>query len=204
MSKYPHRVFFYKVYYNQKCMKPCFVSVEYKFVRSLQKDTKLLWVQGYTFCFQSKSKYKTRWVCSSHSSKKCNAVVFTTFDNQIIKIKNIHTHSAGDRRRLRWPRWPRWPRWHRWHGGRVLGWELRDVEQIFSWSAHGHPEDYLLILLLTICKKLQKFCIILYVQCLGFFWILINLTRCHFRQRLNLCLLIELLKYLNTRNDHNN
>lgn len=165
MSKYPHRVFFYKVYYNQKCMKPCFVSVEYKFVRSLQKDTKLLWVQGYTFCFQSKSKYKTRWVCSSHSSKKCSAVVFTTFDNQIIKIKNIHTHSADDRRRLRWPRWPRW---HRWHGGRVLGWELRDVEQIFSWSAHGHPEDYLLILLLTICKKLQKFCIILYVQCLVF------------------------------------
>ncbi|GBP31392.1 hypothetical protein EVAR_17880_1 [Eumeta japonica] len=56
-----------------------------------QRGTKILAISGYKFCVHYKNKMKTRWICSTHNSKGCKAMLFT-FGNEILKIKNVHTH----------------------------------------------------------------------------------------------------------------
>ncbi|KOB68644.1 Uncharacterized protein OBRU01_18001 [Operophtera brumata] len=51
------------------------------FVKSLRRGSTLLWINGYTFCYQSKSKSKIRWVCSTHNSRKCYASLNTSLLN---------------------------------------------------------------------------------------------------------------------------
>ncbi|KOB68645.1 Modifier of mdg4, partial [Operophtera brumata] len=68
-------------------------GVPIKYIMSRRGKT-LLSVQGFTFCVQSVSGPKTRWVCSTHNHRRCRALVHT-FENQIIKIKNDHDHDLS-------------------------------------------------------------------------------------------------------------
>lgn len=54
----------------------------------------LLSVQGFTFCAQSVTGPKTRWVCSTHNHRRCRALVHT-LENHIIKMKNEHNHDMS-------------------------------------------------------------------------------------------------------------
>lgn len=62
-----------------------------KYVKS-QRGTELLSIDGYTFCVKSVSGMQRRWICSTHSNRKCRAAA-VTYDDQIIKANNIHNHN---------------------------------------------------------------------------------------------------------------
>lgn len=63
-----------------------------KFVMS-KRGKPLLSIDGYTFYAQiKKSGDRTRWLCSLH--KQCRAVVHTV-GNEIVTLKNVHTHTRN-------------------------------------------------------------------------------------------------------------
>lgn len=56
-----------------------------------QRGCRLLLHDGFTYYKNRVFGAKTRWRCSSHSSKRCNARVFT-IEEEIIVIKSLHNH----------------------------------------------------------------------------------------------------------------
>ncbi|KAL0831911.1 hypothetical protein ABMA28_001430 [Loxostege sticticalis] len=46
---------------------------------------------GYEFSKHRFQAGKTRWYCRTHYNKGCSAVIFT-FENVIVKVRNIHSH----------------------------------------------------------------------------------------------------------------
>lgn len=66
-----------------------------KFVQSRRHGNTLLSVDGFTFSCQKKMGSRKRWRCSTHVGKKCRAIIHT-YDDEIIKIKNIHNHSLNE------------------------------------------------------------------------------------------------------------
>lgn len=67
-----------------------FIFFPVKYVLS-RRGKQLLSINGYTFCAQSTSQHKIRWICSTHNNRGCYAVVHT-IDSEIVKIKNEHNH----------------------------------------------------------------------------------------------------------------
>ncbi|CAH2267908.1 jg8371 [Pararge aegeria aegeria] len=59
-----------------------------------RRGKKLLSINGFTFCVQSTSGHKTRWICSTHNHKQCRAVVHTV-EGQILKLNNNHNHQSS-------------------------------------------------------------------------------------------------------------
>ncbi|XP_045496239.1 protein tramtrack, beta isoform isoform X45 [Colias croceus] len=63
---------------------------EAKFIQSTY-GSRLLVLEGFKFSVHRRSKMKTRWRCSTHHHKRCNAVIHT-IDDVIVKCNNTHTH----------------------------------------------------------------------------------------------------------------
>lgn len=63
-----------------------------KFVES-RRGRQLIQLGRYTFGMQrlSSCRAKTRWMCSTHNSRGCKAVIHTV-DEEIVFVKNNHNH----------------------------------------------------------------------------------------------------------------
>lgn len=56
-----------------------------------RKGKRIISIGGYTFCMRYVAGLKKRWLCSTHYTKKCRAVI-QTYEDEIISINNIHNH----------------------------------------------------------------------------------------------------------------
>ncbi|CAF4819704.1 unnamed protein product [Pieris macdunnoughi] len=71
------------------------LPVEYVASRT---GTRLLKLNGYTY-YATQRAGKTRWRCSTHQWKGCNAAV-VTFGNQVLYATGMHTHLPKEKQNL--------------------------------------------------------------------------------------------------------
>lgn len=64
---------------------------EIHFITS-KKGHQLLVYNTYTYAINSKSKNRTSWACSSRCSKRCNAQIILTNENELCLISTEHSH----------------------------------------------------------------------------------------------------------------
>lgn len=64
---------------------------EIHFITS-KKGYKLLVYEHYTYALNCRSKNKTSWACSSRCSKRCNAQIILTKQNELVVLSDEHTH----------------------------------------------------------------------------------------------------------------
>lgn len=69
----------------------CLIS-EIHFITS-KKGHQLLVYNTYTYAINCKSKNRTSWACSSRCSKRCNAQIVLTNENELCPISTEHSHA---------------------------------------------------------------------------------------------------------------
>lgn len=55
------------------------------------RGKRLILLDGYKFYRKGSVGAKSRWLCSTHNSKGCNAILHTV-DDEVVLIKNYHNH----------------------------------------------------------------------------------------------------------------